>query len=177
MSKKELIPQEIVDLLNYRVNQEEHSSRIYYAMHEWLDGKGYFGAAKLIKRWSNEEMEHAGWARNFLESYDFLPEVKAIGSVTTEFISLTDVMQKAYRHEVDITMQCNDLATAIATANCWCAMPLAMKYMKEQTDELEKTSSWLDRLSLVGDDPRELMMIDREMGESYGNDSPMAKEY
>ena len=174
MSKKELISQEIVDLLNYRVNQEEHSSRIYYAMHEWLDNKGYFGAAKLTKRWSEEEMYHAGWAREFLEAYDYLPEVKAIGSVTTEFVSLKDVFQKSYKHEVDITLQCNDLTSAVAAGNCWCAMPLAMKYMKEQTEEMGKVSSWLDRLSLVDDDPRELMMIDREMG---GHDAPMAKEY
>ena len=177
MSKKELIPQEIVDLLNYRVNQEEHSSRIYYAMNEWLDAKGYFGASSMLREWSAEEMEHSRWAREFLEAYDFLPEVKAIGSVPTEFVSLTDVMQKSYKHEVDITLQCNDLTTAVAKANCWCAMPLAMKFMKEQTDEIGKASRWLDRLSLVGDDPRELMMIDREMG-GGGMDAPTAcKDY
>lgn len=176
MSKKELIPQEIVDLLNYRVNQEEHSSRIYYAMHEWLDDKGYFGAASMLKEWSEEEMEHAGWARKFLEDYDFLPDVKAIGSVQTDFVSLKDVMNKAYKHEVDITLQCNDLSSEISKQNCWCAMPLALKFMEEQTDELGKTSSWLDRLDLVGDDPREIMMIDREMGSPYGGPSLTASD-
>ena len=39
---------------------------------------------------------------------------------------------------------------------------------------LKKTSSWLDRLALVGDDPRELMMIDREMG---GQDCPSEPSY
>jgi len=164
----ELIPKEIVDLLNYRVNKEEHSSRIYFAMHEWLDSNGYFGASKMMQGWSEEEQGHAGWARKFLEDFDFLPKVEAIGSVQTEYSSLMDVMKAAYKHEIEITTQCNTLATEIVKQNCFCALPLALRYMSEQRDELGKTSSWLDRLSLVKDDPRELMMIDREMGDNYG---------
>ena len=164
MSKKELIPQAIVDLLNYRVNQEERSSRLYFAMHEWLDGKGYFGASRMLNDWSSEETYHAGWAREFLESYDFLPKVDTIGAVQTEYVSLTDVLTKSYKHEVDMALQVNDLAATCVKENCFCALPLALRFAKEQTEELKKTSSWLDRLALVGDDPRELMMIDREMG-------------
>ena len=170
MDKKELIPASLVDLLNYRINQEELSSRLYYAMHEWLEDKGYFGAASMMKRWSREEEDHAGWAREFLESYGVLPMVDAIGKVQTQYISLKDVMTSAYKHEVDITKQCNDLAKLATKEECYSVMPLALRYMKEQTDEIDKTISWLDRLELVGDDPRELMMIDREMG--GGSDTP-----
>jgi ferritin len=170
MSKKELIPESLVELLNYRVNQEETASRLYYAMQEWLDDKGYFGAARMLREWADEEMRHANWAREFLEAYGFLPEVKPIGSVKTEYVSLKDVIAKAHRHEIEITNQCNDLTEAVVKANCYCVMPLALKYMHEQTDELGKTTKWLDRLDLVGDDPREMMMIDREMG---GDDMPI----
>ena len=163
-----LIPEEIVKLLNYRIAEEELSSRLYYAMHEWLDNKGYFGAAKMLADWSNEEIEHAGWAREFLESYDYLPEVGAIAEVPTEFKSLKDVMSKSYDHEVDITEQCNELANRVVKASCFCALPLALKYVEEQTDELKKTTDWLARIALVADDPRELMLIDREMGRRYG---------
>jgi len=165
-----LIPKELVKLLNYRINQEELSSRLYYAMHEWLDNKGYFGAAKLMSKWSEEEMEHAGWARSFLEAYGYLPEVGSIAEPKTEFQSLKDIMKMSLEHEIEITEQCNQLATKVADLGCYCAMPLALKYMEEQTDELEKTTNWLDRIELVKDDPRELMLIDREMGGSpYGD--------
>ena len=105
-----LIPKELVTLLNYRINQEETSSRLYYAMHEWLDNKGYFGAAKMIKRWSEEEMYHAGWARKFLEAYGYLPEVGGLSEPKVEFSTLKDVMKRSLEHEIEITEQCNDLA-------------------------------------------------------------------
>ncbi len=166
-----LLPEEIVKLLNYRINQEEVSSRLYYAMHEWLDNKGYFGGSKMLERWSGEEMYHAGWARDFLESYDYLPEVGALEAVPTEYKSLKDVIAKSYDHEVEMTDQCNELAKKAVKAECFCTLPLAMKYLKEQTEELSKVSNWLDRLSLVADDPREIMLIDREMG-GGGCDAP-----
>jgi len=159
-----LIPEEIVKLLNYRINQEELSARLYYAMSEWLENKGYFGAAGMIKRWSDEETIHANWAVDFLEAYDYLPEIGALEDVPTEYKSLKDCISKSYDHEVEITDQCNELASRVVKASCFCAMPLALKYMHEQTDELEKTNKWLTRVSMVADDPRELMLIDREMG-------------
>lgn len=159
-----LIPDKLVKLLNYRINQEELSSRLYYAMHEWLENQGYFGAARMMEDWAKEETEHAEWSSEFLESYDYLPEVGELKAVETSFSSLKDVMMKSYDHEVEITEQCNDLAKAIAEEGCYCVMPLALKYLKEQTDEMDKVNNWLSRLNLVGNDPREIMMIDREMG-------------
>lgn len=166
-----LIPSELVKLLNYRINQEEASSRLYYAMYEWLDNKGYFGAAKLLKNWSEEEMYHAGWARKFLESYGYLPEVGALKEPRTNFESFKDIFKMSLEHEIEISEQCNDLAVKAADLGCYYVMPLALRYVGEQTDELEKTTNWVDRIALVADDPRELMLIDREMG-GYG-DGPM----
>ena len=124
-----LIPEEIVKLLNYRVNQEEVSSRLYYAMHEWLDNKGYFGAAKMLEQWSHEEMEHAAWARDLLEQHDYLPEVGSIEEVPTEFKSLKDVIAKSYDHEIEISEQCNELAKRSVKADCYFVLPLALKYV------------------------------------------------
>ena len=43
----------LLKLLNYRINQEEYSSRIYYAMSVWLDNAGYTSAAQLWKAYSD----------------------------------------------------------------------------------------------------------------------------
>ncbi len=64
-----LISTECIDYLNYRVQQEEYSSRIYLSMSMWLNNKGYVGAAALWRKYSDEEMAHAEWSRTYLLSY------------------------------------------------------------------------------------------------------------
>ena len=61
-----IISEKIIQLLNYRIQQEEFSSRLYLAMSVWLDFKGYFGASKLWKKYSEEEKAHSEWAYKYL---------------------------------------------------------------------------------------------------------------
>jgi len=58
-TKSEFLSESMVKLLNYRVEQEEFSSRLNLAMSTWLDDKGFVGAAKLSKQYSDEEIVHA----------------------------------------------------------------------------------------------------------------------
>jgi len=173
-----MLSEELLKLLNYRINQEELSARLYEAMSSWLDARGYFGASKMLSEWGREEMDHAQWTKDFMESHDYMPETGALAEVPNEYESLKDVMMKAYDHEIEITEQCNDLTKKVVDTSCYSALPLALKYMKEQNEELKKSADWLNRINLVGDDPRELMLIDREMGRPYGlMDSVEEKSY
>lgn len=163
-----LIPENIVRLLNYRINQEELSSRLYYAMHEWLDYNGYFGAAKLWKEYSEEELEHAGWARKILEDYNYLPETQALGNVQEQFKGLPDIINASLEHELTIAKQCLELASESSKACAWQVFTVALKFVDEQTDEIAKINNWVDRLEMMGDDKREIMLLDQEMGKEAG---------
>jgi hypothetical protein len=44
-----MIDDSCISFLNYRVQQEEYSSRIYLAMSMWLNNNGYLNAAKTWK--------------------------------------------------------------------------------------------------------------------------------
>ena len=57
-------------------------------------------------------------------------------------------------------MKCSDVG-------CYCAMPLALKYIEEQRDEIEKTTGWIDRLMLVEGDKAGILQVDAEMGAEY----------
>jgi len=62
-TKSEFLSAPIVKLLHYRVEQEEYSARLYMSMSTWLDDKGFVGAAKLFKQYSDEEIFHASKAK------------------------------------------------------------------------------------------------------------------
>ncbi len=71
--KNILLSDDCVDYLNYRVQQEEYSGRIYMSMAMWLENNGYVNAGKLWRRYSDEEMKHADIARTYLLSMGVQP--------------------------------------------------------------------------------------------------------
>ena len=77
-----LINNTAIEFLNYRIEQEEYSSRIYLAMSMWLNNEGFSGASSLWKKYSGEELTHSDWARTYLLSFGIQPLTPALDSST-----------------------------------------------------------------------------------------------
>lgn len=159
-----VISKEMISLLNYRIEQEEASSRLYKAMSVWLDFHGYAGAASLWQKYSNEECVHAGWAYQFLLNLNIKPIVPAIVQPVNDYKGLPQIVAKSLTHEIDITKQCNELAVEACNAGEFLVMELALRYVKEQVEELAKTQFWVDQLESFGDDKTALRLLDTKMG-------------
>jgi len=158
-----IIAPELVTLLNYRIQQEELSSRIYLAMSTWLNINGYTGASTLWKAYSDEERSHAEWSYKYLLDLNILPTVPALDRPVGVFKSLPDIIIKSYEHEVDITEQCQQLARTAQQLGDYMTLDLAQKFLREQVDELAKTNYWIDRLQAFGGEPAALRLLDDEM--------------
>ncbi len=157
------ISQKLIELLNYRIQQEEYSSRLYKAMSIWLNYKGYNGASKLFDKYSKEELVHAEWAYNYLLDLDVMPVIPAIEKPNNEFNGIVDIINKAYEHEQKVTNQCQELASNAIKEGDYMTLELAQMYLKEQTEELAKTNYWLNRLNVFGQSETSLFMLDNEM--------------
>jgi ferritin len=159
------IPKETIDILNFRIEQEEYSSRIYHSMELYLNDKGFLGASKAFKKDSEDEMVHASWAKEYLLDMGIQPKTPALKEPPQAFEGLEDVLNKSYDHEVMVTKQCQDLASYAMKAANHMLYNLAMKYLKEQQEELGKAQTRLDRVALVAGNPVGLIMIDQELGD------------
>ena len=158
-----IISNKMIDLLNYRIEQEELSSRIYLAMHIWLSYSGYSGAAKLWKKYSDEELIHAGWAYQYLLDLNIKPEVPQLKQPQIDFKSLPQIIALSYQHEIDVTNQCNELASEAQKNNDQMTYQFAQRYIEEQVNELQKTQFWIDQLNIFGDDKVALNLLDSKM--------------
>lgn len=158
-----MISERIIQELNKRIQREQYSSRVYYAMYLWLRDKGYEGAAKLWKKYSEEESIHATWAEDFLDSFNIKPEIMALEEPPCEFEGLGDVIRKTLEHETQITNECNDLARVCLADLNFSAYSVAMKYVTEQNDEMKKSWELVNRLELFGEDPISLRLFDQEL--------------
>lgn len=162
---KQNISPRLIALMNYRIEQEEASSRLYKAMAVWLDYTGFSGAAKLWNRYSSEELVHAQWAYQYLLDLDVKPEVPPIAKPSTEFGGLVDIVYKSYEHEQEVTRQCQELAAGAFKDGDYATLHLAQKYLDEQVEEIAKTNYWINRLTAFGSDGILLRELDEEMEE------------
>jgi ferritin len=159
-----VISNKMIELVNFRIEQEELSSRLYLAMSLWLDVNGYAGAAKLWKSYSDEELGHAKWSYEYLTDLNILPKVPKLDQPQTDFQGLPTIIVDSYKHELKITAQCQEFAREAQGEGDYMTLNLAQKFLKEQVDEIAKTTYWVDRLKAFGNDKIALRLLDNEMG-------------
>jgi len=158
-----LITDEIVNHLNFRIQQEEYSSRIYLSMSLWLENKGYVNAAKLWKKYSTEEFAHADWARTYLLSFGVQPATPMLNAPEQDYSGLPEIIEISYNHEIDITKQIKELASAALAKSEHQLYELALMYLKEQVEEHNKMQNWVDQLESFGTDKIAMRLLDHEM--------------
>ena len=95
-SKNPLLSDHCVGYLNYRVQQEEYSARIYLSMSMWLNNEGYMGAAALWRTYSDEEMKHADIARKYMLSFGIQPATPRLDQPKQTFSGLPEIIKMSF---------------------------------------------------------------------------------
>jgi ferritin len=164
-SKNPFASDSVVKILNYRIEQEESSSRLYHSMSMYLNNAGYLGAAEALQKDADDEMKHAQWAKEYLLDMGIQPTIPALGKPEQSFSGLSDIIKKSYDHEIMVTQQCNELAKEGMKTADYLLYQLANKFLQEQQEELGKAQNRIDRIKIIGDNPVGLLIIDKELGE------------
>lgn len=157
------ISKEIVDLLNFRIQQEQYSSKVYESMALWLANESYINCAKVWKKFAEEELEHAELAKEYLLSFNVMPELMKIEEPPNAFTSLEDIIQKTFDHEVTVTEQINSLANKAMDLRDWSLFNLSQVYTKIQIAEMDEVYNLLDIVKLSSDK----LILDKYIGENF----------
>lgn len=162
LSKNPFASKECIDILNFRIQQEEQSSRLYQSMSLWLNDNEFKGSAKSWAKDAEDEMKHAGWAKQYLLDMGIQPKIPALKEPLQSFTGLPDIIRKSYEHEIVVTQQCNELATHALKYNNHLLYQLAIKYLQEQQEELSRLQTDIDILETFGETKDVLFMIDQK---------------
>lgn len=157
-----LLEEKTIEVLNYRIQQEEYSSRLYHQMHLWLENNSYKNLAKYFKKNSDDEMVHASWSKDYLMSFNVMPELRTLEEPINVFENVLDIAQKTLEHEIKITEQCNSLAKFALDNADFGLLALAQKYNAEQTEEIGVALELLDIVQMSNDK----LVIDNYVGEN-----------
>jgi len=163
-SHNPMIEEHCIKYLQYRIQQEDLSSRMYLSMSMWLNNEGYMGAAKLWEAYSKEEATHADWSRTYLLSMGVTPETAVLEKQPSTYGGLPEIIKASFDHEIVITKQIKDMATDAMKKGDHMLYELCLRYLKEQVEEHDKTQTWVDKLAAFGEDKIALRLLDNEMG-------------
>ena len=158
-----LIDKSCISYLNYRVQQEEYSARIYMAMSMWLNNKGYVNAAAVWRTYSDEEMKHADIARTYLLSFGIQPVTPRLDQPKQNFSGLPEIIKLSFDHEVVVSKQIKDMANHALADGDHMLYELCLAYLKEQVEEHNKMQNWVDQLEAFGTDKIAMRLLDHEM--------------
>lgn len=158
-----LTNEKIINLLNFRIKAEEDSSRIYKAMAVYLEFNGYQNAAKLWEKYSGEELKHAEWTYDYLQNLNVMPKVQVLEQPSATYAGLMDVILQSLNHEYAITEQCQELARVAQAESDYMTFELALKYLREQNEEIGKMTNFVDELNTFGTSPEALRLFDMNL--------------
>ena len=149
--------------LNYRIQQEEYSSRIYLSMSMWLNDNAFKNTAAVWKKYSEEELSHANWAREYLLSMGVQPSTPALAAPGDNYAGLPEIVQISFDHEITITEQCKELAKNAFRDGDTMLFTLTQKYLSEQIEEHDKMQNHMDALETFGTDKIALRLFDNSL--------------
>lgn len=154
-----------IDILTFRIEQEEIASRLYESMSLWLDNNGYVNAAKVWKKDSLDELVHAGWAKEFFLDMGITPKLSALPECPTSFKGLPDIIRQTYALEIKVTQQCNDLSEFSMKTGNHLLHQLALKFLAEQQKGMGEAQTLMDKLASFGEDKIAMRLFDLDFQE------------
>lgn len=157
------LDKKIIELLNYRIQQEEESARIYEQFALWLDDKGFKNFAALYYKYAHEELAHAKFAKDHLLAFGIEPQLTKLSAPDLNFNSLKEILVLTLEHEQEITRQCNELTKTAAALDDFPTMTLGMKYCAEQIEELDKAQTFVDQITTFGDSKEVMITLEHNV--------------
>lgn len=158
--------QDLISKLQYRINKEETASRIYLAMSNWANIHGWLGTSSFMRKQASEEYHHGEEFAQFLLGLNVQPIVDVLPKpVKQSFSSLHEMFQDVMVLELQVTKECNEIADLSMQVKDYVVHEIALKFCKEQHQEISTMRTILDLLELAGDDKSALLFIDKQIGE------------
>ncbi|MBS3782302.1 MAG: ferritin [Candidatus Thermoplasmatota archaeon] len=160
-----MIDDEIEEAINDQINAELYSAYIYLSMAADLGERGLDGFETWMHSQFIEETNHAMRLYQYLESRGGRVKLEEIEKPKIEWDSPLEIFKDAYEHEQYVTGRINDLADLAEEKNDRATLQMLQWFIDEQVEEEESAEEIVDKLEMIGDDSRGLMMLDKDLGQ------------
>lgn len=166
----------VQDAINLQINNELTAFYSYLAMSAWCERANFLGSSKWFRVQSQEEHGHAMKLLDFLLDRNHPVKLKEIKEPKSDFTSLLDVFETAYKQEQDVSQQIGSLYELAFKEKAFMAVAELQWFLNEQIEEEKTCREIVGRLAMVKNDPAAILDIDRELGGRLGESSSPAAD-
>jgi ferritin len=154
----------VLDQINKQINAELSASYSYLAMSAWCDNQNFSGAAQWFRMQSQEEYAHAMRLFDFVLARGGKVTLTKLDGPRTEYKSMLEVFETAYKQEQTVTSQINALYETSFKAKAFDAVVQSEWFVNEQVEEEKTMREIVAKLGMIKDDAPSLLDFDRELG-------------
>ncbi|MDX9974227.1 MAG: ferritin [FCB group bacterium] len=158
-----MISEKMQRALNDQLNLELYSSYVYASMAAHFEFKNLHGFANWFEVQVKEELEHAGKFYKYISDQGAEVKLGAIAQPPAGYASPMTAFEESLAHERKVTKSINDLMGLAIGENDYASVAFLQWFVTEQVEEESNVEDVIQKLKMVGEDPRGLYMIDRQL--------------
>jgi len=136
--------------LNDQITNEFYASQIYLAMACMFEDMGLKMLAKLYRKQTEEEREHALKILDFIPSVEGKVKLQAIPEPPAEYPSVLAAIEAALAHERKVTEQINELVALAESEKDYATRSFLNWYIDEQVEEVQSQAQLAQIAKMVG---------------------------
>lgn len=164
MKKPVKLNSKIVDILEARLADEYTASFLYRDASNYLQGVGYFTAAKYFAKESADELSHAHGIEKFLVDWNILPTLPQIESSDNGFVSLHDVIERSYSIEYALYQEYEKDSVKVLEMGDTCVFDFLQTYRTIQMKSVAEFSDFLNVLDGCDCDNKfEMLLLEEKL--------------
>jgi ferritin len=151
------------EIMNMQLQKELFSEYFYLSMQAHFSTIGLDGFANFFKVQTQEEHVHGMMFFNYIIETGGQVELMQLDKPQKDFQSPLSVFEKALEHEKYITKSIHQLVSAAIEEKDYTSNSFLQWFIDEQREEESTFDKIVQKLKLIGDDSRGLLMLDSEL--------------
>jgi ferritin len=162
MIKPEKISNDVVVLLQKRLQDEFNAFYHYRAAENFCNNVGFFKAGAYFKAESDDELSHAKKLEQYLVDWNITPALPTIPAPKVSFKGLGEIIEKSYTIEYELYEAYEDNSSKIFKLNELCTFDFLQFFRTTQNKSVAEYSDMLNVLEGVNVDSKfEMLMVEK----------------
>lgn len=154
----------IWEMLDQQFNEEMYSGYLYLGISEFFALENLYGFASWYRAQAREELEHAMKFYDYLIECDSKVTLNKIKSADIEYKGILEAAETADKHEHYITAEIEKIYAEAESQKDYRTRLFLDWFIKEQHEEENNSKEVVEKIKMLGDDPKGLYLLDKEMG-------------
>ncbi|WP_432665484.1 ferritin [Wukongibacter baidiensis] len=160
-----MVSEKLLNQLNDQLNFEYESANVYLAMAAYCASIDLDGFENFFIVQTEEERFHASKLYNYINEVNGRVTIGAYAEPQNEYNSLLDVFEAALKHEKVVTDRIYKLMDTAQDEREYATISFLKWFIDEQVEEMSMFNKIIQKIKMIGDEYKGLMMLDNELAQ------------